>query len=175
MNLKIQIQNEERLVAELERFSVRYLSRQTDKKARRNRAPYKLMAELIQQPSGRVRTALIALLLAHPSFAEHVPAALTSLQFEQAQTLKFFYTAAVFLQSQYAAALQTFLGADWCTLPDLFSTEFNLPTVAPREQLKALAKLHQQKTGITLNWAGTYENAARHLLRRWELEQTWNR
>lgn len=174
MDPKIQIQNEERLVAELERFGVRYLSRQTDEKARRSRAPHKLIADLIQQPSSRVRAALIALLLARPSFAEHVPSSLKYLPPEQAQTLKLFYTAAVLLQYQYAASLQTFLGAEWRWLPDLFSTEFNLLPAAPRERLRALAKLHQQKTGMTLNWAGTYENAARHLLRRWELEQTWN-
>jgi hypothetical protein len=166
--------NEERLVAELERLGVRYLSRQTDKKASRARAPHKLLADLVQQPSSRVRAALIALLLAQPSFAEHVPTALKSLPPEQAQTLKLFYTAAVLLQRQYAAQLQAFLGADWRWLPDLFSIEFNLPATAPRDQLKALAQLHQQKTGVTLNWAGTYENAARHLLHRWELEQTWN-
>jgi hypothetical protein len=174
MDTKFHIQSEERLVAELERLGVRYLSRQTSERASRNRAPHKLLADLVRQPSSRVRAALIALLLANPSFAEHVPAALKSLPLEHAQTLKLFYTAAMLLQRQYAAPLQTFLGADWRWLPDLFSAEFNLPAAAPREQLGILANLHQQKTGMTLNWAGTYENAARHLLRRWGLEQTWN-
>ena len=165
---------EERLVAELEQLGVRYLSRLTNEKARRVRAPHKLLADLVQQPSSRVRAALIALLLARPAYGEYVPAALKHLTPEQAQTLKLFYTAAMLLQRQYAAPLQTFLGADWHWLTDWFSAELNLPAAAPQAQLKALSKLHQQKTGVTLNWAGTYENAARHLLRRWELEQTWN-
>lgn len=166
--------NEERLVAELEQLGVRYLSRLTNGKARRVRAPQQLVADLVQQPSGRVRAALIALLLAHPSYGKHVPAALKQLAPEQAQTLKLFYTAAVLLQRQYAALLQNFLGKDYRWLTDFFSVEFNLPSATPQEQIKALAKLHQQRTGVTLNWAGTYENAAHHLLRRWELERTWN-
>jgi death-on-curing protein len=171
---KSKFQNEERLVAELEQLGVRYLSRQTSERTIHNRLPHQLLADLVRQPSSRVRAALIALLLAQPSFAKYVPAALKSLPPEQVITLKLFYTAAVLLQHQYAASLQTFLGADWSRLPDLFSAEFNLPATASRQQLRVLAKLHQQKTGMILNWAGTYENAARHLLRRWELEQTWN-
>ena len=167
-------QSEERLVAELEQLGVRYLSRLTNEKARHVRAPQKLLADLVQQPSSRVRAALIALLLARPAYGEYVPSALKNLTPEQAQILKLFYTAAMLLQRQYATPLQTFLGADWRWLTDWFSAELNLPDASPKEQLKALAKLHQKKTGITLNWAGTYENAARHLLRRWELEQVWN-
>jgi hypothetical protein len=168
------ISKEEHLVAELEQLGVRYLSRLTNEKVRRVRPPHKLLADLVQQPSSRVRAALIALLLARPAYGEHIPAALKLLTPEQSQMLKLFYTAAVLLQRQYAAPLQTFLGADYCWLTDFFSTELNLPAASPKKQIKALAKLHQQKTGVTLNWAGTYENAARHLLRRWELEQTWN-
>ncbi len=51
---------EERLVAELEQLGVRYLSRLTNEKARRVRTPHKLLADLVQQPSSRVRAALIA-------------------------------------------------------------------------------------------------------------------
>ena len=168
------INNEERLVAELEQLGVRYLSRLSKEKARRVRAPQKLLADLIQQPSSRVRSALIALLLARPVYCKHVPAALEQLTPEQAQTLKMFYTAAVLLQRQYATALRGFLGADYCWLTDFFSAELKLPVAPPKEQIKALAKLHQKKTGVIINWAGTYENAARHLLHRWELEQTWS-
>lgn len=166
--------DEEHLVAELEQLGVRYLSRMTNVKAQRVRSADQLLADLIRQPSSRVRAALIALLLARPAYGEYVPAALKQLTPEQAQTLKLFYTAAVLLQRQYAATLNTFLGKDYHRLTDFFSAELNLPAAAPQERIKALAKLHQQRTGMTLNWAGTYENAARHLLRRWELERTWN-
>jgi hypothetical protein len=65
------------------------------------------------------------------------------------------------------------LGARWRWLPDWFTTELNLFPASLQEQLHALGRLHQQKTGITLNWVGTYENAARLLMHRWELEQRW--
>ena len=170
----ININNEELLVAELEQLGVRYLSRLTNEKVRQMRPPHKLLADLIQQPSSRVRSALIALLLARPSYGEHILQAMRQLTHDQAETLKLFYTAAVLLQREYTSTLQTFLGADYCWLTDFFSTEFNLPVTNPKEQLKALATLHQQKTGRILNWAGTYQNAALHLLRRWELEQIWS-
>jgi len=166
--------DEERLVAELEQLGVRYLSRQSAYQAKRVRPPQKLLADLVRQPSSRVRTALIAVLLAHPEYGGVVPSVVLSLPTAEQWTLKLFYTAAVLLQKEYAARLQIFLGEDWCWLPDWFSKELNLPSAAPGEQLRALAHLHQQETGIVLNWAGTYDNAARHLLHRWELERTWN-
>jgi hypothetical protein len=168
------IAKEEILVAELEQLGVRYLSRLSAEKVHRVRPPSELLADLIQQPSSRVRVALIALLLARPSYGKFVPVTLEQLTLDQAQTLKLFYTAAVVLQRQYAAPLRSFLGSDWHWLIDYFSAEFELPEAGPKEQLKVLAKLHQQITGVSLNWAGTYESAARHLLHRWELEQTWN-
>ncbi|MBI1793434.1 MAG: hypothetical protein HYR70_04500 [Chloroflexi bacterium] len=44
------------------------------------------------------------------------------------------------IQCQYAAPLQTFLGAGWHWLTDWFSAELNLPVVSPKEQPKASAK-----------------------------------
>lgn len=167
------LETEERLVAELERVGVRYLSRQTDLQARRVRAPSRLLADLVQQPSSRVRAASIALLLAHPSYAQHIPAALERLAPNPALTLKFFYTAAVALQRQYAGCLQSHIGPGWRWLPDLFSAELGLPPSTPDAQLKALARHHRQATGVTLNWEGTYDSAARNLLRRWEMEKKW--
>lgn len=167
------LQAEEQLVAELERLGVRYLSRQSDAGVVKARAPQELLADLVRQPSSRVRAALIALLLARPDYAAHVSAALENLTREQAQTFKFFYTAAVCLQQQYAGMLQVFLGANWRWMPDLFSDELGLSGDTPAARLKALARLHAQRTDAQLNWAGTYENAARHLLRRWEMERTW--
>ncbi len=169
-----QIHKEEQLIAELELLGVRYLSRITDETAGRVRTPRKLLASLLQQPSSRVRSAVIALLLARPSYGKYVPGAMKQLAPEQALTLKFFHIAAVLLQREYAAPLEAFLGAEWHWLTDYYSAEFRLPDAAPREQLMELAKIQQQMTGVTLNWAGTYENAARQLMHRWELEQFWN-
>ena len=165
---------EERLVAELSNLGIGYLSRRSVTRPAPARAPSRLLADMVCQPSSRVRTALIALLLAHPEYAVHVPAALRRLPPEPAQTLKFFYTAAVILQRQYQSELQPLLGSSWLPLPHLFADEFPLPT-DPGQQLQALARLHQERTGQRLNWAGTYEHAARNLLRRWQMEKLWNR
>jgi len=165
---------EERLVAELSDLGIGYLSRRSATRPRSARAPGQLLADIVCQPSSRVRTAFIAVLLAHPEYAAHVLNALHRLPSEPAQTLKFFYTAAVILQRQYQSQLQPFLGASWLTLPRLFGDEFPLPA-DPRQQLQALARLHQERTGQHLNWAGTYEHAALSLLRRWQMEKLWTR
>jgi len=162
---------EEKLVAQLERLGVRYLSRQTNISAKRLHLPGKLLADLICQPSSRVRNALIALLLAQPGFAAYIPDALKRLAPDQVRVFKLLYTAAVILQRIHAARLKMFLGADWNWLTDWFSTELCLSDNTPERQLKELARMQQQWTGIYINWAGTYENSARQLLRRWEMEQ----
>jgi hypothetical protein len=131
------------------------------------------LAALIRQPSSRVRSAVIALLLARPDFASHVPAALQQLKAPDAQRLRFFYTAAVYLQGRNADDLRLFLAEKWQQLPDLYSMELGISGDTPESRLKSLACLHAQATGEHLNWMGTYENAARHLLRRWEMERIW--
>jgi hypothetical protein len=170
------LSQEERLVAELEKLGVRYLSRQSTEPGERVRNPAIFLADLIRQPSSRVRTAFIAVLLAQPGFARAVPDALDRLQPEEQLTLKLLYTAAVALQKKHAGSLQVYLGPSWQWLPDLYSTELGLETyLLPEETLVALGDAHRQQTGIVLNWTGTYENVAHHLLHRWELENQWNR
>ena len=172
------LQREEQIVVELERLGVRYLSRQAPIAAPGKFAPVELLAELIRQPSSRVRAALIALLLAHPEYALHVPAALKRLVPPEAESFKVFYTAAVLLQEQYAAPLRVYLNRSeqrWKQLPDLFSGELHVTGSTAPERLKSLGQIHAQRTGIRLNWTGSFENAARHLLRRWDLEGQWSR
>ena len=171
--LTISLQAEERVVAELACLGVSYLSRLSDTQLAPALPPQALLVELLRQPSSRVRVALVALLLAHPEYAEFVPAALTRLTGPEAQTLKFFTCAAVYLQEQYAEPLHFFLGTRWRQLPDLFSSELGLSAGMPEARLRSLAKLHVRQSGQRLNWAGTYDNAARNLLRRWKMEQTW--
>lgn len=165
---------EEHLVAELEQLGICYLSRQSAYQAQQVRPPHQLLADLVRQPSSRVRTALIAVLLAHPAFGNVVPSTLPALTSAEQSILKILYTAAVLLQKKYAPRLRAFIGEDWIWIPDWFSKELNLPAAPPNEQLRALALLHQQATGLELNWVGTYNNVARHLLHRWELERLWN-
>ena len=78
-------QVEEHFVAELAALGVNYLSRQSADPYPWVHQPHELMAGLVCQPSSRVRSALIALLLAHPDYAAHVPQALKRLDQRQAQ------------------------------------------------------------------------------------------
>lgn len=167
------IKTEELLVAELEQLGVRYLSRQTQLQVEQLRPAHKLLADLLRQPSSRVRTAVIALLLAKPTYAQSVPIALKELTAEQALTLKLFYTAAVVLQEQYHDSLTALYGIE-DRLPDRYSKELGLPLASPKEQLSALGQYHRQATGMAVNWTGTYDSAARNLIRRREMEIKWN-
>ena len=166
--MAIRDHSEEQLVAELELLGIRYLSRQTSEQAERVRPPAALLADLVGQPSGRARAAVIAVLLARPHYAEAIPDALERLPPMERQTLLFFYTAAVLLQQLYAARLRPHVA--WRPLPDRFAVDLNLPpTATALQRLAALGRWHRQQTGIAANWMGTYENVARRLLRSWEL------
>ena len=170
------VSEEEALVAELELLGIRYLSRQTPYQALKVRPPAQLIADLVRQPSARVREALISLFLAHPQYAGAVSAALARLSADQALTLRLFYSAAVLLQVKHRDALRLASRENFRPLPDLFSAELGLPPGdAPiLIRMTALAHTHQERTGITANWAGTYESVACKLLRRWEMERLWS-
>jgi hypothetical protein len=167
---------EERIVAELELLGIRYLSRQTSEQATHVRAPELLLADVVRQPSARVRAAIIAILLAHPEFSNAIPAALERCDPAEQVTLCMFYTAAVLLQQTYSDRLQPALGSRWRVLPDLFSSEIGLsPFGTPGQRLIRLGQKHRQKTRMAVNWAGAYENVAQRLLRSWDLEARWKR
>jgi len=165
---------EDAVVAELARLGVGYLSRQSADEPMQIQSPDTLIADLIRQPTSRVRVAVISLFLAHPEYADYVLSAVKLLSRKNAQVLKIFYSAAFILQAQYAKALMPYLGLKWKRLPDLFSKELGLTGAPPKEQLKNLAQAHAELTKTELNWMGTYDNAVRHLLRRWEMEKEWN-
>jgi len=167
--------SEDRIVAELERLNIRYLSRQGGDTGSQMRPPAQLLADLMRQPSARVREAVIAVLLAHPAFAQAIPAALTQLSPSEQSALRFFYCAAMLLQRQYVDALRPHLAERWEWLPDLFSQELGLGTQGtPQERLRRLGAVHRIQSRATVNWTGTYDNVARKLVRRWNLERRWN-
>lgn len=62
---------EEQVVSELDALGISYLSRQSSSSVERVRPPEQLLADLIRQPSARVRQAVIALFLSHPEYAEY--------------------------------------------------------------------------------------------------------
>jgi hypothetical protein len=169
------VTEEEALVAELALLGIRYLSRQSSYQADQVRPPQRLLADLVQQPHARVRTAVIALLLSHPEYAEAVPAALRELSAQDRLTLQSLYTAAVLLQREYVDRLRPLVGTRWRWLPDLLSDELGLPAVgAPRERLRLLDRELRHRTGAAVNWAGTYEQVVQKVIRDWERGVQWS-
>jgi hypothetical protein len=170
------IKAEDQVVAELAFLGVRYLSQTNRPRVRTNRPPAELLAEVVAQPSSRVRTAVIPLLLARPEFQTFVPAAGARLNQPLLSLLEVLYTAAVFLQRKHAGLLVKLQGADFQELQDLYSISLGIPSdISPQDGLKRLGELHQELTGRSANWVGTYENAVRQWLRRLNLERIWNR
>jgi len=172
MNTKLS--PEEKLVAELELMGIRYLSRQTTHTAKSVRPYHALFADLIRQPNSRIRTAFIAVLLAHPEVAQEIQLSIKLLNPSEQVILKILYTAAVILQKEYARSITKYQGKNWLWLPDLFSGELGLSnSLPPKEIIKTLAQKHSQHTNIYLNWEGTYRNVVDHLIHRWEIEAQW--
>jgi len=172
------MQMEEELVAELELLGIRYLSRQSSYVASHARSPEALLADLVRQPSARVRAAVIGVLLAHPEYADAVPAALDLLGPVERLTLQSFYAAAVLLQQKHAHRLRELMVTGWRPLPHLpeHTPELNLADEGtPTERLSSLGREHQRWSGTMVNWAGSYEQVARQLMRRWEMERQWKR
>jgi hypothetical protein len=97
---------EDRVVVELSVCGVTYLSRLTVVKIDLPRPVEQLLADLMHQPSSRVRTATIALLMAHPEYGGVMPVAIGKLRSSHRLLLKLFCTAAVYLQVKYSQALQ---------------------------------------------------------------------
>jgi len=171
-------QAEEELVAELELLGVRYLSRQSSNRPSRVRPPATLLADLVCQPSVRVRASVIAVLLAHPEYADAVPKALERLSPGDRLTLQSFYAAAMLLQQEHADRLRSLLGRRWRPLQDLqeVTAELDLPAEGtPVERLAALGREHRRRSQKTVNWTGSYKQVARHLIRSWEAENPWKR
>ncbi len=174
----VSLAEEEILVAELALLGIHYLSRQTAYQAQTARPPDVLLVDLVQQPSARVRSTVIAVLLSHPEYADAVPAALRRLQPPERLSLQSFYLAARLLQQEYAHRLRPCQASRWRWLPDLqeASAGLCLPEQGtPRERLNALGSEYGRLTQTMVNWIGTYEQAARQLLRQWEGERHWNR
>ncbi len=166
------IQDEDQLVAELELLGIHYLSRLTCYQASEVRAPDTLLADMVQQPSARVRQAVIAVLLMHPDYAQAVPDALQQLPPPAQLTLHLLYTAATLLQRKCADQLRPLLARrwQWQWLPDLFSAEIDLPSSGSVDQkLVALGQRHRHLTGAVVNWTGTYQNVVQHLVPSREL------
>ncbi len=169
------ITEEDLLVVDLSLLGITYLSNRIPQLSNPLHTPAQILAHCVRQPSSRVRTAVIALFLLHPEFSNELPASLLLLDEEQRQLLSIFYTSAVYLQRLYQDQLLLIMPDGWMWLPNYFGPDFGiLPDTPPREAIQQLGKKHQLITRSGTNWAGTYENAALHLLRYKQREQQWN-
>jgi hypothetical protein len=173
--LNSRLEKEEQVVAELSLLGISYLSRLSGDFIAQPRVGWALLADLIRQPSSRVRSATIALLLEHPEYSEQMPIAIRKLHAKNRVTLKLFYTAAVYLQRIYFEELKSIKGDRFYWLPDFYSTELNIQQESdPIILFRNLGKRHQDLTGIYVNWVGTYKNVIAHLLNRRKLEMEWS-
>lgn len=170
------IADEDQFVAELHQLGITYLSNRLIAPSESPLSPEQILADAIKQPNSRVRTAVIALFLLHPSYAEYLPAALGLLNENQRQLLKLFYTAAVHLQRLYQTDLLLIIMEDWAWLSDLFGKELGINSnLASQDAIQQLGIRHQELTQSLTNWAGTYKNVIHHLIRYKQREAQWNR
>ncbi len=172
---KHSIADEDQFVAELRQLGITYLSNRLITPPKSPRSPEQILADVIKQPSSRVRTAVIALFLLHPDYAEYLPTALGLLNENQRQLLKLFYTAAVHLQRIYQNDLINTLGSELMMLPDLFGEDLGiLSPLSSQDAIQQLGIRHQEITHSLTNWTGTYKNVVHHLIRYKQREAQWN-
>ena len=164
-------QSEDQLVAELWAWDVKFLMG-SHPQAAPLLTSANLIASLAQSANARVRFSLIPLFLRHPELSAEVKNAdnLLSRQIRHRNVLRFYYTAAVFLQTKYQKQLSHILG-EQPQLPDFFSNILGVPPEKdPNQALEQLAKRHQTLSGQFVNWLGTYEHAAEVWLKQMELQ-----
>ncbi len=169
------INDEDQFVAELHQLGITFLSNRPILSSVSSRSPEQILANAMKQQSSRVRTAVIALFLLHPDYAQFIPTAFGLLNESQSQILKIFYTASVHLQYLYEKDLIAITGSELVWLPDLFGEELGISvTLSPHDKIQLLGIKHQEFTQSFINWTGTYKNVANHLIRNKQREAHWN-
>jgi len=128
--------------------------------------PVALLASLAEQDEARLRLGIIPLLLRHPDWATMVPEAVQQVSPRRRDVLKLYYTAALLLQQKYAARIKQSLGL-FAPLTDWYSGELGVPVRGdPDARLRILARKQRERSGLALNWLGTYEHAAERFVRQ---------
>ena len=167
---------EDQIVAELGHLGTTYLSNRPIATLKNRRPPARLLADVVCQPSSRVRTAVISLFLLHPYLHKYIALTSKYLNVDQYLLLKLFYTASVYLQRLYQNELFPIVGSDWGWLPDLYGEELGITSgLLPQDAIDRIGLWHQELTHTLTNWSGTYKNAVDHLIRYKQLELQWNR
>lgn len=158
MNTELNITGEQ-LANALHTLGVKFIMGGQNKRDHLGKQPARLIAALAESQESRLRLSLIPLFLEHPEFAGHVRTAAKKVTPAAQLTLQCYYTAAVWLGQQYQLHK--------APLPDLFSRELHLVISSdPEENLRSLAKRHQELSGAPINWLGTYHHAAQ----RWVMQ-----
>lgn len=135
--------------------------------------PLQLIVGLAENEESRLRLSLIPLFLRHPGFSKYCLDAAKTISPKSRLTLQCYYTAAMWLQQKYHGRLLTVLG-ERPELPDLFSKELNIVVQQnPEENLRTLALKHQELSGRSINWLGTYEHGAQRFLTHLERQKQW--
>ncbi len=160
------------VAAALAQLDVRFVTR-TGKVSglRLAKRPVVLLVSLAEQDEARLRLGIIPLLLRHPDWATLVPEAVQQVSPHRRDVLKLYYTAAMILQQKYAARLEQSLGR-FAPLTDWYSGELGVPISGdPDARLRILARKHRARSGLALNWLGTYEHAAERFVRQLDVSQ----
>lgn len=139
--------------------------------ARLAKRPIALLVSLAEQDEARLRLGIIPLLLRHPEWTTMVPEAVRQVSPRRRDVLKLYYTAALLLQQKYAARLERSLG-QFVPLTDWYSDELGVPRRGdPDARLRVLARQQRARSGLALNWLGTYEHAAERFVRQLDVSR----
>lgn len=133
-----------------------------------------LLGGLASSGDARVRSAVIALLLARPAAGAAVEQAMARVDPRAKDTLVFFYTAATWLQRLHDTTLRG-LCPTWFVLPHLFEEALGIDADTPIAALRQLAARQSSTDPAGVNWLGTYQHAAEHVIRRLSQELVWQR
>lgn len=153
---------EEEAIASLWLWDVHFLA--ADPSLKKPLPPEDLLERLIGSGSGRVRLGVVAFFLRHPELAGKVHPVLSKLGDQEALLLKYYYTAAVYLQRYWETALWT---KDSPALPDYFSQELGLPPPSllhGKIGLWALEEALQGFAGQPFNYFSSFNSVAQILM-----------
>ncbi|HET7767933.1 MAG TPA: hypothetical protein VFN74_04095 [Chloroflexota bacterium] len=152
------------LVAALREHGVRYFTADPDETqpSHETLSPQRLLSELAQADSARVRHAIAALFLVKPELAPLVPEVVEALTDGAKGVLIEAYIAAVYLQRAWRTRLRRYFG-EQPELPPLWVDQLGLPSPDERFGRAGLAALHaRQRRGATARH-GAYEQVALNL------------
>jgi len=121
----------ETLVAKLRDHGVRYLAPSDAVATEEISSNRELIIALIESDDPRLRMALIPLLLRNPQWHDDVEDIVTTLSDDLALDLKTYYMVAAYLQRFWKTNLGFYIDTT-TSLPDLYSTEMELPSTEER-------------------------------------------